>query len=779
LKKVIKKACTFVLCGTLAVQLAVPNMKLFSCDTVLATTMNEGEFFSDGMKYSYVIENSGLTLTNVVGEGNLSIPSEVKIDGQQYSVKALGNRFGEGNVFADVIVPDSVIKIGDSVFVNTTMDSLTLSSNLETIGDWFCAYSYIKNSVNCKSRKISKIDENCFAESKGTEKVILDKWLIKYKCDENVFDLSSEELEKVKYAENGTIEICDNVDTLKIGENDYLLNRNFYKSEYYKIKCYKNIANVYVNGEKVRPKDEKDAVPSIIKQHYDMFAFSKFDKNYANEKAEKILNSLGITYYGENGYLQKGKLTGAEEYNIALKVHDYLVNNFVYDKDKSDGPYTKVFNCNTETICTFDAEMYAFLLESAGVEADTVASIELLPCSDYEKETVSENTPYYYFKGEEAYKRGRYGDHAWNVIVINGVAYYVDLTHDRAQKTYNYFLYSDEMMDNYMELQREDKDYKGNTLAHEFPHFMFYNREHRDSGLFWFQSYGMMLEVPRCYKTFGDVDKSQSFRDQNDMDMLQAYTLVAKDTRDKIEHKNITNSQQIIMYSKEETDAMNKIIVNGKIMKLTDSSSGWLQFLFDIHQMDINFDGEIDMVDVINFNHLLQTPIKESSSKNVKRKPGSLAPVADKNNGVKDDKTKDSALKGVEYKAHNLRYVVIDDKIDGTGKVVVAGMNKVKSNIIIPKNVKIIGHNYRVVGVYKNAFKGQKNLKKIVVKSKNIITVGKNAFKNINMKAKFFVPKSCFKKYKKLFNKKAGVTKSMKIKRRISKECSKKTKVKK
>ena len=100
-------------------------------------------------------------------------------------------------------------------------------------------------------------------------------------------------------------------------------------------------------------------------------------------------------------------------------------------------------------------------------------------------------------------------------------------------------------------------------------------------------------------------------------------------------------------------------------------------------------------------------------------------------------------------------------------------MNKVKSNIIIPKNVKIIGHNYRVVGVYKNAFKGQKNLKKIVVKSKNIITVGKNAFKNINMKAKFFVPKSCLKKYKKLFNKKAGVTKSMKIKRRISKECSK------
>ena len=69
-----------------------------------------------------------------------------------------------------------------------------------------------------------------------------------------------------------------------------------------------------------------------------------------------------------------------------------------------------------------------------------------------------------------------------------------------------------------------------------------------------------------------------------------------------------------------------------------------------------------------------------------------------------------------------------------------------------------IGANVTKIG--KNAFKGDKKLKTIKVKSKKIKKVGKAAFKGIAKKAKFSVPKAKKAKYKKLF-KKGGITKSM------------------
>ena len=71
-----------------------------------------------------------------------------------------------------------------------------------------------------------------------------------------------------------------------------------------------------------------------------------------------------------------------------------------------------------------------------------------------------------------------------------------------------------------------------------------------------------------------------------------------------------------------------------------------------------------------------------------------------------------------------------------------------------------IGSNITKIGV--GAFKGCKNLKTITIKSKNLKSVGKNAFKGINPKAKIKVPSSCLEKYKKLLAKK-GQKSSVKI----------------
>ena len=142
---------------------------------------------------------------------------------------------------------------------------------------------------------------------------------------------------------------------------------------------------------------------------------------------------------------------------------------------------------------------------------------------------------------------------------------------------------------------------------------------------------------------------------------------------------------------------------------------------------------------------------------------------------------------GLKKKSLKQIKIVVVVKIGGVSyKVTSVGAKAFKNNkkinkVFIGKNVKKIGANafagckklkqvsinstvLRNIG--KNAFKGDKKLVKVIIKSNKLKTIGKGAFKKINKKAKFFVPKAFFKTYKKMLNKKAGVTKSMKIKKK-------------
>ena len=94
-----------------------------------------------------------------------------------------------------------------------------------------------------------------------------------------------------------------------------------------------------------------------------------------------------------------------------------------------------------------------------------------------------------------------------------------------------------------------------------------------------------------------------------------------------------------------------------------------------------------------------------------------------------------------------------------TYKVTAIANNAFKNNKKLKKVT--IGANVKSIG--KAAFAGDKNLKTIVVKSKVLKKVGKNALKGINKKAVIKVNKKVKKKYTKLFKKK-GQAKSVKVK---------------
>lgn len=66
------------------------------------------------------------------------------------------------------------------------------------------------------------------------------------------------------------------------------------------------------------------------------------------------------------------------------------------------------------------------------------------------------------------------------------------------------------------------------------------------------------------------------------------------------------------------------------------------------------------------------------------------------------------------------------------------------------KNLKKVTIGNNIAKIKAGAFKGCKNLKMITIKSKSLKSVGKNIFKGISPKAKIKVPSEKLEKYKKL-----------------------------
>ena len=104
--------------------------------------------------------------------------------------------------------------------------------------------------------------------------------------------------------------------------------------------------------------------------------------------------------------------------------------------------------------------------------------------------------------------------------------------------------------------------------------------------------------------------------------------------------------------------------------------------------------------------------------------------------------TKITVRSGVKYKITNTK--------KKTAAVIGASSKSIKK-AVIAKTVKINKKTYKVTAISKNAFKNCKKLKKVIIQQGKL-SIGKNAFKGINKKAAFKVPKKNLKSYKKMLS---------------------------
>lgn len=162
--------------------------------------------------------------------------------------------------------------------------------------------------------------------------------------------------------------------------------------------------------------------------------------------------------------------------------------------------------------------------------------------------------------------------------------------------------------------------------------------------------------------------------------------------------------------------------------------------------------------------------------------PSKQQPTTQKPENSTSIKTNMTAnVNGVSYKVTKVENA-------NNAQVSITKLDKKKTSITIPDYIMIKGIKCKVTSIEKkalykgkklkkitigknvqiiadNAFNGCKNLKSITIKSTVLKKVGKNAIKAIYKKATIKVPKKQYKKYKKLFSKKTGFKKSMKIKK--------------
>lgn len=133
---------------------------------------------------------------------------------------------------------------------------------------------------------------------------------------------------------------------------------------------------------------------------------------------------------------------------------------------------------------------------------------------------------------------------------------------------------------------------------------------------------------------------------------------------------------------------------------------------------------------------------------------------------LKADKTLSYSVKNKKKLKKKSSIVINDYEIAGGKRYRVTsidagafwGLKRLKS-VVLGENVTTIG---------KDAFKNCKKLKKVVLNTNKLKKVGKNALLGIAKKATISCSKGKVKKYKKLFSKKTGMKKTMKVKKRKS-----------
>lgn len=441
----------------------------------------------------------------------------------------------------------------------------------------------------------SLADSSWGAAQANATLIILGDHLCRYIPTDNEIDLTTDKFKNVTVAERNAFRCKQlrNLTTLKLRENEPLLTDSFADMP----QTLQVLENVYIGGKKVECTSYDQFVPELIQDHYkNVFSYSKFSRDFANQKIKLIFDELGIEYYGT--YNDKtGTLSAEKEYDISKKLFDLLSKEYHIKEGGTDDLFEMLNTGAPAGSSRVFSELYAYMLLSAGVDTDLVTA----------DEAAVEH--YIRFDDNEAAKTaakiaGNEDDsYTWNVVRIGGNWYHTDISRSslicdmNKSGTTNYgaFMFNDTSWDMHEEqTDRSDRNRYDFLQSDRYTYsFSYQSKRSYQNGksTYYADAIYMPEDENGIIPYYGDVNNDY-IREDTDDKLLQGLLLVPKDIKAKIiageelTDEEISSLGNIKVAGNTESDPIN--------MANADGSPA-----FDIKQCDLNFDGEYDMLDVL------------------------------------------------------------------------------------------------------------------------------------------------------------------------------------
>lgn len=338
------------------------------------------------------------------------------------------------------------------------------------------------------SSTLTRIDSTAFEGTKWLNScknnnfASLGAVLLYYHTNSNTIDLSDSRFSKIQTVAANAIYDCKNATILKLSTSI-----KQFEPGAFAVTNADRIDTVYVGGEQIVYRNNNQFLTKAIANSPSVFKYSAYVKQFTNQKIKNVLRCLGITYYGEQGRDGISTLSDSKKYEIVYKLHEYLATNFYYGTDYiSTGRF--IWNAFVDgqsgMVCQEYSELYATLLESAGVDAEVVSSVGR-----------DENGNIFYN-----------ACHVWNIVNIGDKWYHIDVTWDSNyyHLGYDYPMYWFMVSDDFVKLGNMHNYWE----LYEDPNMMYNTRK----------------TLPKCVSTHGDAD-GDNWRTEQDAKLIQRYFL--------------------------------------------------------------------------------------------------------------------------------------------------------------------------------------------------------------------------------------------------------------
>ncbi len=395
------------------------------------------------------------------GEKSISI---IEI-GEEKKITKLGpycfnSGSNEKNLNLERVDLSGVDTIANGVFrKNPNITELTGASSISSVDSW---------ALN---------GAKWYDERKDNNLVMLGQVLLYYHTDYSTIDLSDYRFNNIKYVNPGAIYDCKNASILKLNPSiERFADSAFVGTGSSRAK---KISTVYVGNKKIVYDNNDQFLPKPLANSLYTFRESPYVKQFTKDKTKGILACMGFSYYGGN---IGNALSRNTQYQIAYKIHEYVVTNYYYDYNSQN--YLDAFlSGKCGMVCEDYAQLYAYLLESAGVNAEVVSS-----CVRNDNGKVIYN-----------------GDHAWNLIKIGSQWYHADVCWDSCN-------YADKLDFNMRWFLVSDEFIKKETCCHAMWQL------ETDC------QFNNCSSLPRCDSLLGDAD-GNGYRNKDDATIIQRYLI--------------------------------------------------------------------------------------------------------------------------------------------------------------------------------------------------------------------------------------------------------------